>query len=387
MPHKKNIALFTNYLSFGGTERVISLLCNELTKYYNINLVLIYNSIEFPLHEDVNVIVLTNESYNQKQSLFSKMILFIKTLKNYRMALRTNNIETSISFLVLPNLINSCAKIFNKKLKTIISERCFPSIMYSSSAFYLRSFKFIVKKFYNKNDLLFSNSLYINEDLKQNFGLKINAEVLYNPIQITNRTNDFISDIELSNEFNIITVGRLIEVKNHNGIIESFSLLPSNYKLDIYGSGSLENQLKTLTNELNLEERIHFKGNVSNIRDYLVKGDCLVLFSNTEGFPNAILEAMSVGLPVISSNCMSGPLELLNENELVKIEPGSFVEAKYGILVNINDIHGLNKAIQFLESNKDVRKNYSKKGFERVKDFEVSKIGLEISNLINRIDQ
>ena len=69
---------------------------------------------------------------------------------------------------------------------------------------------------------------------------------------------------------------------------------------------------------------------------------------------------MSVGLPVISSNCMSGPLELLNENELVSIESGGFFEAKYGILVNVNDIKGLSKAIQFLESNKSVRQDYSK---------------------------
>ncbi|MDU8886147.1 glycosyltransferase [Yeosuana sp. MJ-SS3] len=386
MPPKKKIALFSNYLSFGGTERVVSLLCNELTKYYNVSLIIIYNNIEFPIHKDVNIIVLTNENFNQKQSLLSKVFLFFKVLFRYRKALEKNNIETSISFLVLPNLINSCAKILNGKLKTIISERCFPSKMYSSIKFSMRSFKFIVKSFYNKNDLLFSNSVYINEDLIQNFGLKIYTKVVYNPIQLAQQRKDLSSYDKPSQEFKVISIGRLIEEKNHKGTIESIDLLPSNYTLEIFGNGSLENELKLTSANLKLEERIHFKGSVNNVLDYLVKGHCLVLFSNTEGFPNAILEAMSVGLPVISSNCMSGPLELLNENQSVSIETGSFFKAKYGILVNVNDIQGLSKAIQFLQKNNDIRLHYSEKGLERVKEFEVSKIGLEMNNLINKIN-
>lgn len=387
MPPKKKIALFTNYLSFGGTERVISLLCNELTKYYNVNLIIIYNNnIEFSIHKDVNIVVLTKESFNQKQTLLSKVFLFFRALTNYRKALKNNNINTAISFLVLPNLINSYAKILNKNLKTIVSERCYPSMMYASSTFKLLSFRFIVRYFYNRNDLLFSNSIHINQDLMQNFGLSINTKVIYNPIELSNRVNDFENYNDTSEDFKVISVGRLAKQKNHQGTIESFKNLPLKINLEIYGNGPLEKQLKLLTKNLKLEERIHFEGSVKNVLDYLTKGHCLVLFSNTEGFPNVILEAMSVGLPVISSNCMSGPLEILNENLLVNIEKGNFYKAKYGILVNVNDIKGLSNAIQFLQSNKDVREQYKKSGLERVKEYEVKKIGREMKKLINSIN-
>jgi len=387
MPAKKKIALFTNYLSFGGTERVISLLCNELIKYHDVTLIIIADKIEFQLYKDVKVIVLTKENFDKKKSILSKILLFSKALKSYNKALKQNNIQIAISFLVLPNLINSFAKIFNKNLKTVISERCFPSIIYSFRKFSMLLFKFIVKYFYNKNDLMFSNSIYINQDLIDNFGLKIGTKVIYNPIELPNQNIHFADYSHNTDSFKVITVGRLAKQKNHHITIESFKSLTPNFYLEIFGIGPLENQLKTLTNQLNLEKRVHFKGSVTNIKDYLAKGDCLVLSSITEGFPNVILEAMSVGLPVISSNCMSGPLELLNENEPVKIEIGSYFKAKYGILVNVNDIQGLSKAIQFLQTNDDVKQYYSEKGLERVKDYEVSKIGLEMNKLVNLVNK
>ncbi|MEJ2114208.1 MAG: glycosyltransferase [Flavobacteriaceae bacterium] len=215
--------------------------------------------------------------------------------------------------------------------------------------------------------------------------MKIDTEVVYNPIDLSNQSIHLEKYNTALNAFNIITVGRLIDVKNQRGIIESLNLLPPDFKLEIYGSGPLENDLILLSTQLELEKRIDFKGSVKNVLDHLEKGQCLVVFSNTEGFPNVILEAMSVGLPVISSNCMSGPLELLNENDPVNIKKEGFFEAKYGILVNVNDTVGLSNAIQFLQSNNNIREHYRKLGLERVKDYEVENIGREMNNIINKI--
>src|SRR5690606_24580690 len=111
----------------------------------------------------------------------------------------------------------------------------------------------------------------------------------------------------------------------------SLSLLPKNIHLDIYGDGNLLNDLQQLATDLNLKNQVDFKGNVLDVHSKIVDSHCFVLSSLTEGFPNVLLEAMSVGLPVIATNCMSGPLELLNDNESIEIENGTFYKAKYGL--------------------------------------------------------
>ena len=128
-----------------------------------------------------------------------------------------------------------------------------------------------------------------------------------------------------------------------------------------------------------------FHGNVKNIKSHIIENHCFVLSSLTEGFPNVVLEAMSVGLPVICTNCMSGPLELLNDNEKVTILSGSFVKAKYGLLVNVNDAVGLSQALKFLQSNKESRDQYSRLSFERAKTYDVSNIGIHVKNLIDSL--
>jgi N-acetylgalactosamine-N,N'-diacetylbacillosaminyl-diphospho-undecaprenol 4-alpha-N-acetylgalactosaminyltransferase len=181
----------------------------------------------------------------------------------------------------------------------------------------------------------------------------------------------------------VVTVGRLIPVKNQKHILESLSLLPENFCLDVYGDGELLEELKQFSGNRNLNNRVDFKGNVQNIQTRINSSHCFVLSSLTEGFPNVILEAMSVGLPVIASNCMSGPLELLNENDPVEIEKGTFYKAKYGILINVNDIEGLVNAIKFLQENNQQRINYGNLGYMRSKDYSTDKIGLQLKALID----
>src|SRR5690606_38818250 len=82
-----------------------------------------------------------------------------------------------------------------------------------------------------------------------------------------------------------------------------------------------------------------------------------------------LLEAMAAGLPVISTNCISGPLELLNDNFEVEIKIGEFFIAKYGILINVNDERALTKALIYLKENPAELKKLSICSRERSKDF------------------
>lgn len=385
MDNKRKIALFVSAIGYGGAEKVVSLLLDELTKYFDVTLILLYDEIKLPLNENAKIIILSKPGNTFKTNVFARIIDNIKFIFKYQKALKDNNIDVAVSFLVRQNIINGIAKMYNKNLKTIISERCFPSIMYSDQKTTSILTKLLIPYFYNKNNKLFSNSIYINNDLITNYNIKIDTSVIYNPILTKNRKPRLKPYKNLENVFNLVTVGRLIPVKNQKSIIESISLLPSNFVLDIYGDGDLYDELRLQSKELKIQDRIHFNGNVNGVKSYIVEKHCFVLSSLTEGFPNVVLEAMSVGLPVICTNCMSGPLELLNDNEKVNILPGSFVKAKYGLLVNVDDAIGLSQAMRYMQNNIEEREMYSRLSFERAKMYDVSNIGVHVKNLIDSL--
>ncbi|WP_417237972.1 glycosyltransferase [Bizionia sp.] len=385
MSEKRKIALFISAIGYGGAEKVVSLLLSELPKYYDVTLILLYNEIKLPIPEDTKVVVLSKPNEIFKTSVFGRIKDNIKFIFTYQKVLKKEKIDVVVSFLVRQNIMTSIAKMFNPKLKTIISERCFPSIMYKDDK--LTSFltKLLIPYFYNKNDKLFSNSIYINADLKTNYRLKIDRSVIYNPILTKRVKPELATYTDFEDIFKVVTVGRMIPVKNQKSIIEAISMLSSNFYMEIYGDGYLHQQLDELSIKLNLAGRVNFNGNVDDVKSYIINGHCFVLCSLTEGFPNVVLEAMSVGLPVICTNCMSGPLELLNDNEDVSILKGSFVKAKYGILVNVDDSVGLSQAIKYLQKNPEARKQYSDLSFERAKTYDIKNIGVHVKNLIDSI--
>ena len=385
MSEKRKIALFVSAIGFGGAEKVVSLLLHELTKYYDVTLILLYNEIKLPIPKDAKIIILSKSNETFKNSVFGKLRDNFRFIFKYQNVLKEEKIDVVLSFLVRQNIMTGIAKMFNPKLKTIISERCFPSIMYKDEKITSVLTKLLIPYFYNKNDKLFSNSIYINADLQTNYKLKIDASVIYNPIITQTTKPDLTPYSDFDAIFIVVTVGRMIPVKNQKSIIEAISLLSSNFYMEIYGDGYLHKKLDDLSIELNVAGRVHFNGNVNNVKSYIVKGHCFVLCSLTEGFPNVVLEAMSVGLPVICTNCMSGPLELLNDNEPVTILNGSFVKAKYGLLVNVNDAVGLSQAIKYLQKNPEARQMYSDLSFERAKTYDVSNIGIQVKNLIDSI--
>ena len=254
--------------------------------------------------------------------------------------------------------------------------------MYASSKIRLYVTRFLIRLFYSKSDVVFSNSIAINEDLKNNFGLRPKRiEVIYNPILVP----EFKVSEESMNaeELCIVTVGRVIEIKNHKMIIDAIHQLNQfNVTLNIYGQGELKSKLIEYSRLIGVEQRILFKGFAEDVLESLRKNQIFVLSSDSEGFPNALLEAMSVGLPVISTNCKSGPLELLNENIDINIPKGSFHLGKYGLLVNVRDIEGLTKAIQYLASDREEMLRYSSLSKKRSYDFDISVIVEQFKNLL-----
>jgi len=131
-------------------------------------------------------------------------------------------------------------------------------------------------------------------------------------------------------KYNILSVGELKPQKNHEMLIRAFARLPPqlNAKLSIVGDGSLRNQLVSLVTELNLQHRIFFAGYQDDPYKWYRSADLFVLTSKWEGFGNVLVESLECGTPVISTDCQSGPAEILDNG-------------RYGKLVAIDDIDSL----------------------------------------------
>tara|TARA_R110002111_G_scaffold160273_1_gene226844 strand:+ start:1696 stop:2841 length:1146 start_codon:yes stop_codon:yes gene_type:complete len=379
MSSKPNLSILNISLASGGAEKVISLLLQKLIKDYNVTLILFYKEVHFKIPEDVNVIFLSNQLTTR--AFYLKLIDSIKFIFKYNRILKEKKIKYAISFLAFPNLINGIISSFNKDTKTFISERGFPSDNTTSKlSLYISQICYPI--LYNRCYKLFSNSEFINDDLKNNFGVKIPMEVIYNPIEIPINT---ISPLSLANNINVlkvITAGTLNKRKNQIMILRALEASKLIYKLNILGGGNLKDYLSEQIKNKKLEKEACLMGKVKNVNDYLLNSHCFVLSSFTEGFPNALLEGMAIGLPSISTNCLSGPLELLNDNNPVNINTGEFYLAKYGILINNDDHLALQKALDYFNNHPKEREKYSVLSLKRSKQYHLENIYSQFNDFI-----
>ena len=114
----------------------------------------------------------------------------------------------------------------------------------------------------------------------------------------------------------LLAVGRLIEQKGHDWLCRAFSEVCAQYPewhMVILGEGPLRNRLQSLVAELGISNRVSMPGRVGNVADWYVRADLFVLSSRFEGFPSALIEAMASGCPCVSSDCDTGPRELIED--------------------------------------------------------------------------
>ena len=183
---------------------------------------------------------------------------------------------------------------------------------------YPKLFDWLYKKTYNNYDVIVAQSEDMKKDLLENYFQTEKIVVINNPIdyehvsKLVSEKSDFTFD---DNKVNLLSVSRLREEKRHDLMLQTLTLLPKEYHLTIVGSGDKEASLKVLTKELDLTERISFQGQQSNPYTYMDKADLFLLASEREGFPNVLLEANSLGLPIVAFACEGGIKEIIKEGE------------------------------------------------------------------------
>ncbi|MCD4827131.1 MAG: glycosyltransferase [Acholeplasmataceae bacterium] len=289
-------------LTFGGAERVISLLANNLqSKKYKISILLISNCRqEYKINRNVQVI-------NIEDKIHKKLFLpsWIQRIGKIRTVFKTTKPDIIVSFLVTSNIYSCVANLFlNSKL--IISERNDPH----------KEPKSIIKRMVRKLVYPMAQGfVFQTSDAMHFFNRKIQNKgvVIPNPV-IDNLP---IYDIRLSKN-KIVTIGRLEKQKNQILLLEAFhkflQIFPD-YSLHVFGNGSLSSSLKEKCNELRINENVIFEGVVDDVHSKILDAKMFILTSDYEGMPNSLIESMAIGIPSISTDSPIGGPKMLITNE------------------------------------------------------------------------
>ena len=350
----KRIVFVISSLSSGGAERVISIIANYFAyKKYQVAIVTFYHKTHdwYPLNKDVVRIV---TGYTRGQKKLDIIRNYFKKILRLRKIFIELNPDVIISFLTEVNIITLLAA-FRLGTKVIISERVDPTLHKTI----LPIWKWLRRLTYPRADYLVVQTKRVCDYYSEWPGLKI--AIVPNPVLSPEKIRDV--RMILKKPF-IVAMGRLTFQKGFDLLIESFSKLAKKYpkwNLVVIGEGEKRRELEQLISHFGLNSRISLIGKVKNPQTILRQADIFVLSSLFEGFPNALLEAMACGLPVISFNCPSGPAEIIRYNY-------------DGILVPPENINVLSLAMDKLISDKLLRQKLGENAKQVTKRFSVEKI-------------
>ena len=296
----RRITLFIGSLSGGGAERVTCNLANYLNENgYNIDVVTMSNKRDtYKLDDRIKRVNLLDEK--ERKGKISDTLIRMRRLKKYV----KDNQDVMCYIAMLPVtifLLIRLRRLTNSKI--IISERNNP-----------RSYK-LYEKLMMRYASKRCDGLVVQTKEIGNWYNKIKNKVV-----IPNAINkDVIFPRRGEIEKKIVSVSRLEKQKNIPMLISAFEKFQVNhpdYILEVYGKGSLEKDLKELIKKRKLNDKIILMGYVDNISDRITNAACFVLTSNYEGMPNALIEAMCIGIPCVATDSDGGGVrELIRNNE------------------------------------------------------------------------
>lgn len=380
----KNIFLIISNLAGGGAQRVASVLSKGLSSHYNPYLILHDgNRIDYPYCGQV-----IDLETPVKQSMLAKVIAFLRRTWIVRNLKKSLQPVAVISFLESSNFVNLLA---GKKGKTIVSVRNYKSKQ--GRSFLGKVYQLLIRKLYGKSNLIVVPSEGIKADLEDIFKLeKKKIKVIYNPYDIdyiNNETQEPLEDWERDffNKPVVITVGNLGRQKGQWHLIRAFREVNKSMpdlRLMILGEGSLRPYLEKLISDYGLKNSIKLPGFVKNPFRLISRSEIFILPSLFEGFPNALVEAMACSVPVIASDCPSGPREILAPSSTAKGQSQVVERTDYGILIPVcsgiqHTADGyledkekiMAEVILELIEDEELSNEYCLKSFTRARDFKV----------------
>lgn len=332
------IILLVSSLGAGGAERVATTLCNAwATRGDQVTLVPTYSGrgdCFYELSPDVGLVYLADLVPSRKRSLVNQFV----RLKALRRFLAAEQPDVIVSFLTNVNVAVIVASA-GLGIPVVVCERTDPFIC--PTPLMLKIARLLTYRF--ADSLVVQTKAVANSFATVNWKLR-KVQVIPNPIP------QQLLDMQISSNGAderklLLAMGRLSEEKQFSVLIKTFSRLAqqhANWVLRIVGEGPLRVALQQQVIDLDLDDRVELPGRTVNIGDELAKADAFVLTSRFEGFPNALLEAMAVGLPCVTFDCPSGPREMS-------------MDGKVAILVPLNDEQALEHALARLMLDENLR--------------------------------
>ncbi len=357
---KKRIMLIVPMLHQGGFERVCVTTARLLEPYFDIYIVL-FDSKDIAY--DIKGLNVADLHLGVREGKIGKALNVVKRSLAVRKLKKEWEIDIAYSFGPSANMVN----VFSRSDEEVWTG--------------IRSYmdmgnKRLIKLFARKADKVLCCSRRIEEEVATKYHCK-KAVTLYNPLDVKElQENALEEEIRLpweDRENIIVSMGREDDVKGFWHLIKSFSLVKKEVpdgKLMIIGDGEFE-EYRTLAKELGVGDDVYFTGVKKNPFPYLKAAKVYVLTSYHEGFPNALIEAMALGLPVIATDCLTGPREILRKENLSYgiLIPNMSPEKDLDPLRISGEEKNLAVEISKMLTDRDYRKKYEKASAIRVRDF------------------
>ena len=360
--NKKKLIVCGSCLQSGGAERVLSVLLTPFADAFDEVEYIMWLDWRFPeqfykVDERVKIVGIGKETGST--NILKHILWFRKHIKKYKP-------DAILSFFEMINLCVISALI-GIKSKIVVSERNDP---------YFFQHGFIMRKLINMS--YFLNNVYRivmqtqhNKDYFKNSRLYKKTCIIYNPINIDSTLIGSWNSCTKDNV--ILSAARLEPQKKQDDLIRAFAkfhIKHNNYKLVIYGEGSRRHSLEILSQDLGISESVLLPGTTKKLWDEMRSARMFVMTSEYEGMSNSFIEAMAIGLPCISTK-VSGATDLIEDK-------------KNGYLVDVGDIDGIEKRMDYIASNEDLANMIGMAASKITKRLELSKIAGEwISALMN----
>jgi len=366
---KKTVLFVLDNLGGGGAERVVQHLIKGLDNFQPA-ILLINQHGNYMSHLPEGIKVHTIKASRARYSLPG-------------VAWQIRKIHPNVVFSTKPfvdQVVLMAIKLLRDPPFIVLRSPNFPSKSLSTCLWPVRA---LAGWSYRSADTIISLTDAMKKDMVEFFGVAgKKVEVINNPVDI-----DFVQGMakeELDNHRLlsqqqktppiIIGMGAMEEQKGFTDLLEAFAVLREkvNSKLVLLGQGEKLSDLRALTRKLNVAEDVYFEGFVPNPYKYLAKADLFVLSSLWEGFPNALVEAMTCGTPVVATKCPSGPEEIIDDEE-------------NGLLVPVGDRQRMVKAMERILKNPNLAEKLATGAQRRVQDFRLKKVVGEYEQVFREI--
>jgi GalNAc-alpha-(1->4)-GalNAc-alpha-(1->3)-diNAcBac-PP-undecaprenol alpha-1,4-N-acetyl-D-galactosaminyltransferase len=364
------ITLVISSLSCGGAERVLVLLAKGfIERGYEVSVVTLSGKDTdfYKLPEGVSRLALAimKKSPTPFHALWNNLTRWLIL----RRGIQDTQPDVVISFLTQTNIL-TLLSLINTSYPVIVTEHCDPTVMsYGKIRNNLRIFIYPqAAKVVSVSKGVDSYFDWLSQSKKT---------VIYNPIVLRDNEQDqanFPKGFDLEKNW-VVSMGRLTNQKGFDILLSAFAQIADRYadwNLLILGEGELRQQLEKIRDDLGLANRAILPGNISNPFPTLRKSQLFVMASRFEGFPMVHGEAMACGLPIISTDCPSGPREIIRNN-------------LDGILVPNGDVSALATAMDRLMSDSQERKRLATYAPEVTERFSLEKVMAEWQLLISEV--